>query len=273
MPFKPALHAVLLSLLFSVSFASLAAEDPRRSQVRAVEDLQWGYLNPARGAQSPGAADLWGDRTKAGASGMLVRFEQGFSSPPHIHNITYRGVVIEGLLHNDDPAAQAMWMPRLSYWTQPAGEVHITAADGSKNMIYLEIDSGPYLVEPGSERFDNGERPVNIHSANLVWKSSDELVDLGGGVEAAFLYASKTSGQRGTLLKLPGGFDGRIHSHNGDFKGVVIQGTINYSSAEEQLRSLAAGSYFASSAEFGHEINTAYPAVIFVRSQGRYSVE
>ncbi|WP_346992732.1 DUF4437 domain-containing protein [Alteromonas gracilis] len=49
---------------------------------------------------------------------MLVRFKEGFSSPPHIHNITYRGIVIDGEMHNSDPDAKAMWMPVNSYWTQ-----------------------------------------------------------------------------------------------------------------------------------------------------------
>lgn len=85
--------------------------------------------------------------------------QKGFESPPHIHNITYRGVVIEGVMHNDDPTAAKMWMPPGSFWTQPAGEDHTTAADGETNLIYLEIDSGPYLVKPSAEQFDNGERP------------------------------------------------------------------------------------------------------------------
>lgn len=69
--------------------------------------------------------------------GISVRFNPGFSSPPHIHNITYRGIVIEGLLHNDDPTAESMWLPAGSFWTQPAGEDHITAANAQSNMIYL----------------------------------------------------------------------------------------------------------------------------------------
>lgn len=93
-------------------------------------ELNWGYLNPLRGKNSPGAANLWGDRTKDTATGMLVRFNKGFVSPPHIHNISYRGIVIEGLMHNDDPSAEKMWMLAGSFWTQPAGENHITAANG-----------------------------------------------------------------------------------------------------------------------------------------------
>ena len=50
-------------------------------------------------------------------------------------------------------------MPTGSFWTQPAGEDHTTAANADTNLIYLEIDSGPYLVKPSSYKFDNGERP------------------------------------------------------------------------------------------------------------------
>lgn len=39
------------------------------------------------------------------AQPQLVRFKQRVESPPRIHNITYRGVVIEGRMHNDDPTA------------------------------------------------------------------------------------------------------------------------------------------------------------------------
>jgi hypothetical protein len=98
-----------------------------------------------------------------------VLFERGFSSPPHIHNVSYRGIVIELRVHKDDPDAAKMWMPAGSYWTQPAGggvESHITAADGASNLAYIEIEDGPYLVRPADEAFDNGERPINVHASN-----------------------------------------------------------------------------------------------------------
>lgn len=117
-------------------------------EVRLASEIQWQKLNPARGDASPQAGTIWGDQTKDGESGFLVKFVDGFSSPPHIHNITYRGIVIGGGLHNDDPDAKHMWMEVGSYWTQPAGEVHITAARGS-SIGYVEIQSGPYLVKPG----------------------------------------------------------------------------------------------------------------------------
>ena len=85
-----------------------ATEGP--SVVLPVAEVEWQQLNPARGDASPAAATLWGDRNGPDATGFLVRFVDGFESPPHIHNVSYRGVVIRGLVHNDDPDAEAMWM-------------------------------------------------------------------------------------------------------------------------------------------------------------------
>ncbi len=166
-------------------------------EVVLASNADWGALNPARGAAGPRAADLWGDRTLAGATGFLVKFAEGFSSPPHIHNVTYRGLVIEGLIHNDDPGAANSWMAPGSYWTQPAGEVHITSArsgvpirermggggDGER-IAYIEIQSGPYLVRPAAEAIDTGERAINVHAANLVWldASTTSRIRLARGV-------------------------------------------------------------------------------------------
>ncbi len=76
------------------------------NEVVTADNVEWGWLNPLRGDKSPAAGKLWGDRTKNEPAGFLVKFNKGFSSPPHIHNITYRGVVIKGLLHNDDEQAE-----------------------------------------------------------------------------------------------------------------------------------------------------------------------
>ena len=93
------------------------------SEVILASEVKWEQLNPARGDDSPQAGTLWGDRKGTVPTGFLARFAEGFSSPPHIHNTTYRAVVISGLIHNDDPDAAPMWMPAGSFWTQPKGEV------------------------------------------------------------------------------------------------------------------------------------------------------
>lgn len=102
--------------------SSIVAQDTtenRTYDVVVASDIEWEQLNPKRGDASPKAANIWGDRNGTTATGFLVRFVDGFSSPPHIHNVTYRAVVISGYVHNDDPEAKEMWMPAGSFWTQP----------------------------------------------------------------------------------------------------------------------------------------------------------
>lgn len=274
--------ATTLALAFSsamvlstslVGKAALAAQTA--SKVVAANDIEWGYLNPLRGNKSPGAADLWGDRTKNTATGMLVRFNKGFESPPHIHNITYRGIVIEGAMHNDDPSAEKMWMPAVSFWTQPAGENHTTAANGSTNLIYLEIDSGPYLVQPSSKHFDNGERPLNLHKNNMVWLNDGELHDINAtGVSSTYLWGN-TADMNGSMVKLPAGFKGTIGTQASEFRAVVIAGEVDYQSVEVTSPvSLNAGSYVESTGIFNHQLvnKSQQETIIYIRTNSAYRV-
>ena len=248
----------------------------KQSEVIQSEELMWGYLNPLRGDKSPRAADLWGDRTKNIATGMLVGFKKGFSSPPHIHNITYRGVVIEGLMHNDDPGAEKMWLPAGSYWTQPAGENHITAANGDTNLIFLEINSGPYLVKPTNQQFDDGERPINVHASNVVWLDETESVLLdGGNIDIAYLWETRhPKPVAGYLLKLGAGFTGQISITASEFRAVVVRGDVSYKSDEtSETLPLLQSSYFRSTGAFKHELKANEDSTIYVRTNGKLKVE
>ena len=66
------------SLALAISIVSLSCSAHDYSVI-STEDIEWGMLNPLRGDASPRAADLWGDRTKDTATGMLVKFKKGFS--------------------------------------------------------------------------------------------------------------------------------------------------------------------------------------------------
>ena len=110
--------------LFVLSFTAQAETVSRTS-------VEFQPLNPARGDASPKAGVLWGDIRENQSTGSIIEFVDGFSSPPHIHNVTYRGVVISGFVHNDDPNASEQWMGPGSFWIQPAGAPHITAASGA----------------------------------------------------------------------------------------------------------------------------------------------
>jgi len=246
------------------------------SKLVLVSEVNWEQLNPARGDQSPKAATIWGDRTGTVPTGFLVTFVDGFSSPPHIHNVSYRGVVISGLIHNDDPDAAEMWMPVGSFWTQPAGEVHITAAKGSNNVAYIEIEEGPYLVLPPEEAFDNGERPINLDESNIVWIDQPGMPTTNNGPKVAFLWGKPNENQMsGTLIKLPDGFSGEIRSYGSTFRAVVIQGHTQYEVlAEHDVKTLEPGSYFSSKGESIHQVSSegGEGTIIYVRTDGRYDI-
>ncbi|MEM6505079.1 MAG: DUF4437 domain-containing protein [Planctomycetota bacterium] len=251
--------------------ALCALEDVPDSAVEVMrfQDVEWTPLNPARGDKSPQAANLWGDRAENVATGFLVKFVDGFSSPPHIHNVMYRGVVIAGEAHNDDPGAADMWMPAGSFWTQPAGEVHITSARGQTNIAYIEIDSGPYLVAPPDQSFDNGERPVNVHKDNLVW------VDQPCGVAFAYLWGDPDEMRPyGLMVKLPKGYQGSFKTDDAAARVVVIRGTISLvQSDDSRLISLQPGSYTKVGPESSDDlVESDAGSVLYVRAAAPFTV-
>ena len=250
-----------------------AASDLPTGNVLPVSDVEWEKLNPARGDKSPLAGTLWGDRNGNVATGFLARFADGFASPPHIHNATYRAVVISGHIHNDDPDAATMWMPTGSFWTQPEGEVHITAARGEHNLALVEIDRGPYLVGPPAEAFDNGERPVNVHTSNVVWVDMYSDAPFPKGPQIAYLWGELKGGEsNGTFVKLPTGFAGKLHNRGSTFRAVVIQGQLQYLGANGQT--LDPGSYFSATEEAVHPISSGEKEVIiYVLTDGKYELK
>jgi len=238
-------------------------------------DVEWEQLNPARGEKSPAAATLWGNRSGSQPTGFLVKFVDGFSSPPHIHNVTYRGVVIGGYIHNDDPSAEKMWMPSGSFWTQPAGEAHITAAKGNNNLAYIEIDKGPYLVLPTKESFDSGERPINVDESNLVWIGQPGSVAATNEPKMAYLWGEPHNRQlHGVLIRIPAGLTAKISSHGSIFHAVVIKGPLTYHASETQVKSLEPGSYFSSKEKSTHKISNEVEgeSIIYIRTNSALDV-
>ena len=238
-------------------------------------DVEFIPLNPARGELGPKAGKLWGDIRADVPSGVLVKFTDGFESPPHIHNITYRAVVISGAVHNDDPVAEKMWMEAGSFWTQPLGENHITAAKGQNSMIFLEILSGPYLVKPADEAFDSGARPINVGARNIMWLDAEdaEWVD-DVGPKMAYLWGSvEGNEQNGTFVKLPSGYAGELSTSAPLMRVVTIQGQASIQlSGESETHRLDPGSYFGSKGEAAHQIScdSDEGCILYLHTEGKY---
>jgi len=278
----------VLSLLFAAcsqtsdSLPQRGEENYDGVKVLTAEDLEYIPLNPARGDAAPQAGVLWGDLRKNVATGTLLRFADGFSSPPHIHNITYRGVVISGALHNDDPDAANMWMGPGSFWTQPAGEDHITAAKpGAPALAFLEILEGPYLVQPSIEAFDNGKQPINMGGSNIVWLTADETewIDSKSSdlvPEMAFLWSFPKSGKiAASMLKLPSGFSGVLVGREAAIRVVTIAGELEHAAeGYSESTTLLAASYFQVDEGIENQLSckSAEDCHLYVRTDGQFKL-
>ena len=257
-------HAILLGLVFLLvagAFVAMnlgAKETPPESSVRVVpaSEVEWGHLNPLRGDKSPRAGTLWGDRGAPVPCGFLVKFVDGFSSPPHIHPVTYRGMVISGDVHNDDPQAEKRWLPPGSFWTQPAGEVHITAARGTSNISYIEIERGPYLVHPAKDAFEPPEAPIWMEPSKMEWTPASDAAAPGGEAAVATLPGNPRNERlRRSLIKLSAGTTGVVRSDGHDLHAVVIQGRPHHGVQDKsEAQALAPGSYFGSKGEVEHRV-------------------
>lgn len=278
---KPILSLALALFTTLLANAQLAPESKASddgTKILLTSDVKWQQLNPLRGDKSPKAGTLWGDRTGPGPAGFLLKPIDGFRSPPHIHNIAYRGVVISGLIHNDDPDAEDMWLPTGSFWTQPAGGVHITAAKGADTLAYIEVEDG-FGVLPAKQAFDDKDEPVNVAPSNIVWldASNTNWVKQSGtpaaanAPEIAFLWGTPRDGQlNGTLVKLPAGSAGTIQSQGTQLRAVVIQGHPMHNG--DDAKAMEPGSYFSSKGTSAHRLSckAGVDCILYVRMEGRF---
>ncbi len=95
-------------------------------------------------------ASAFGDMTTA--HGTYGLFNKGATSPVHIHDATYYGVVVSGTITNPFNLEQSS--PELKtggYWSVPADSVHVTAcSDDTECLFYFHSRSG-FNFEPVCE--------------------------------------------------------------------------------------------------------------------------
>lgn len=251
----------------------IVIENPT-NKIGLSKDIEYIFLNPARGDKAPMAGAIYGNIREDVPTGYIGKFKNGFSSPPHIHNVTYRAIVMNGAIHNDDPKAEKMWMPTGSFWTQPKGEAHITSAKGENTMAYIEIDNGPYLVKPVSQAFDSGESPINIDIDNMMWLDDTQVrwIAEGSTAKVAFLWKNKDN-IRGFLVKFPAGFKGTIYTKGKVFYGIIIKGNIAYTMPNaDKATDLDQGSHFESTGNSLHDISTTEESLIYIRTSDAFKI-
>lgn len=183
--------------------------------------------------------------------------------------------MIRGLLHNDDPNAEDMWLPTASFWTQPAGGIHITAAKGDDCLAYIEVEDGLGVL-PAEQAFESPEKPVNVDVTNLVWIDPPRQPVAEAGPQVAFLWGDPQGDQPyGVMIRIPAGTTGEIESHGASLRAVVIVGLVDLEKPEPGgSQPLEPGSFFSSTGKAVHRVSagTETFGVLYLRLEGVFDI-
>lgn len=151
-------------------------------------------------------------------------------------------------------------------------------------MAYIEINEGPYLVQPEFEAFHNDEEPLNVAENNMVWLDANDIRWIKPARQRRRQARPEDRlpvGQPGRrqlscrLVKLPADFSGEITSHADEFRAVVIKGDLSHETeGKDDSQRLATGSYFGSQGEITHDITTGADGetLLYVRNNGAFDI-
>ncbi len=101
-------------------------------------------FSPVFPDQPDGAAWSFMFGSEKTPSAFFIRVPPGFTSPKHRHTSAYFGVVLEGLVKNGPDVELAPELPAGSYWSQKAGEEHVTACLAKTPCLSFIVYEGPF---------------------------------------------------------------------------------------------------------------------------------
>jgi len=274
-PFLPLIIILLVTCSnqqIKTNSSDLEQETNSTLEVVLMSEVEWEQLNPKRGINSPKAATLWGDRTGPGPSGFLLKPVDGFSSPPHFHSANYHGVVISGTIHNAEPSVEEVYLPKGSFWIQPARGVHITACKGAC-LAYIEIE-GAFDVLPAEKAIINTTKKSSVlHSSDITWIDLPGFKASFNVPKLAVLWGKLQDDlPSGTLVKLPPHFSGKMYKNDTTFHAVLIQGRIKLKeSGETNIKILEPSSYFSSKGSvYQISCEGREDCILYLRSEGMF---
>ncbi len=131
---------VLLVLLGS----SLAVYAADKDLVMKADSIKW-EDGPIKGTH---VAKLWGDWTKGGEYGVLVRFDAGLMNSMHMHTQTLRIYVIKGtFVHQSEGGVEEKAGPG-SYVMQVGGGHHISGCAAGADCEFFMMSEDKFDMTP-----------------------------------------------------------------------------------------------------------------------------
>ena len=128
--------AVAVGVVFTMSTVALAAKGAKpatKDVVWPADAIKW-EAGPLKGTQ---VAKLWGDWTKSGPYGVLVKFNAGLMNPLHKHTQTLKIVVLSGtFVHHPEGGVETKLGPG-SYLLQVAGKNHVSGCTAGADCEFF----------------------------------------------------------------------------------------------------------------------------------------
>ena len=99
----------------------------------------------------------------------------------------------------------------------------------------------------GNSQADMAPAPNHVPVEDLKWFATGI-----GPLQAAVAYGDMAVGPYGVFLKFPGGFTSPVHQHTGEYRAVVIGGTIVNSEVGEKDITMKPGSSWYQQGKVSH---------------------
>ena len=132
--------ATVFALIATAAFinTSTAHSTEQSKLTKNVDSLEW-----VKGAEGLYFALSWGDWTKKGDYGMIVKIEAGVELPRHSHTYDYHGMTIQGNWVHSYKKGDERLLPSGSYAFQAGKEDHGDRCEGTLDCLILIHQHGP----------------------------------------------------------------------------------------------------------------------------------
>lgn len=129
-----------IALMLTALFINTAAAHSTAPSVdtKHIDQLEW-----IKGADGLYFALSWGDWTKPGDYGMIVKIEAGVVLPRHSHTHDYHGMTIQGNWVHSYKKGDERLLPPGSYAFQEGKEDHGDRCEGTQDCLILIHQHGP----------------------------------------------------------------------------------------------------------------------------------
>lgn len=123
------------------------------------------------------------------------------------------------------------------------------------------------LACAGLSHADMTKSPSHVPVEDLKWFATGI-----GPIQAAIAYGDMSKGPYGVFLKFPGGFVSPSHHHSGEYRAVVVAGTIVNSEEGEAEITMQPGSYWYQRGKVAHvtQCVSSGDCTVFLTQPGKF---